>query len=437
MNKNSRSPKPRAFVTLAVLTFGCLGVLALSWSLDQNRNYHTLGYILLSYLLLWSVIFVWAGGSKTEKATRFILTTASVAFTVGLLELLVVAKVIDFRVIFDTPVYEPWRNPNSRLDSKLLHIPKPHFRWEFGGIEYRYDQHGFRNESDMDAADIIVIGDSMIDGWRVPATEMLTAHLAEQMQKKVANLGVSWYGPQQELEVLRRYGLRLHPEACVWIFFEGNDLGDVHRYKNATRDWETFSKDFHSFRERSFIKNVVLALQRLLDKTCPGINDQHDMRETQSGIFRNKDGNTIHIYFFYASLPLTEYHREALKEVRVSLTEAYKLCRVAGARFLVVFCPIKFRVYGTFTEFDADARPREWVINNLPNEIEAIVRENLADAQFLDLTPVFVEQAKKGSLLYHPDWDSHWSREGHLVAASAIRDVLMRWKAKEEVDKHP
>ena len=44
-------------------------------------------------------------------------------------------------------------------------------------------------------------------------------------------LGHSGYGPQQELVVLKRYGLRLHPRTVIWTLFEGNDFSDAERYE--------------------------------------------------------------------------------------------------------------------------------------------------------------------------------------------------------------
>lgn len=44
-------------------------------------------------------------------------------------------------------------------------------------------------------------------------------------------------------------------------------------------------------------------------------------------------------------------------------------------------------VYSSFTKFDADAQPLKWVINDLPKRLKAIVREELPDGEFLDLTP--------------------------------------------------
>jgi hypothetical protein len=420
----SASPDRSKAVLFCRLLFFGLGALAFYWSMTERPIYQALASVIFLYLALWGLAFLSSEASKSEKACRFLLTTASIALTVGCLELLVVARVVDFRLTLNTPQDELWRNPTSLFDPTLLHIPKPHALSVWDGIEYRHDQHGFRNESDLERADIVVVGDSIIEGPRVAATDLVTAHLARLLHRVVANLGVSWYGPQQEVELIRRFGLQLHPHTCVWTFYEGNDLWDARRYEEATKDWETFSKDFHSFRQRSFTKNAVLAAERLLDSLHHGSRDQ--AWENVSGLFRQADGKVIRMYFIEPGAPLSRADMEALKSLRTSFRRAYELCGTVGARFLVVFAPTKFRVYQSFTEFSVHARPRDWVLNHLPKEVQAIVHEELPEAEYLDLTAVFVEQARKGALVYFPGLDTHWSPEGHRVAATAIAEVLTR-----------
>jgi len=100
------------------------------------------------------------------------------------------------------------------------------FRWDV-----RYDHNGFRNQTDLKSADIVVIGDSFVEGLTVSDAQLVTSLLAHLQGKVVANLGQSTYGPQQELIVLKRYGLPLRPRTVVWMFFEGNDLADVITYR--------------------------------------------------------------------------------------------------------------------------------------------------------------------------------------------------------------
>lgn len=429
METVGRSQRAPVTVLLAVTAFAGLGALALYWSQAPESNYPTLANVILSYLLLWVPIFLWSNAPRAERASRFLLTTATIAITVGLLELSVAARVVDFRVTFNTLPKEPWYHPDNILDPKLLHIHQPYYRQSWDGIEYRYDSHGLRNESDLEAADIVVIGDSFVEGWGVPASGMLTSQLARQLNRTVANLGQSWYGPQQELELLRRFGLPLRPDTCVWMFYEGNDLFDVQRYKWATKEWEVFSRNLHSFVQRSFSKNAMLAVRRLLDQIWIGSTEEIRWYEDRAGTFRSADGGDLRIYFPAPALPLSKSDEEALEEVRVNLIRANDLCHAIGARFLVVFAPNKFRVYKDFTELDAHAVPRDWMINDLPERIESLVGADIPDARFLDLTPVLKTQAGIGSLVYFPGRDTHWSPEGHRVAATAIGDVMTKWKA--------
>jgi hypothetical protein len=46
----------------------------------------------------------------------------------------------------------------------------------------------------------------------------------------VVNLGRGAYGPQQELIVLKRYGLAYRPRVVIWQLFEGNDLADARQF---------------------------------------------------------------------------------------------------------------------------------------------------------------------------------------------------------------
>lgn len=279
------------------------------------------------------------------------------------------------------------------------------------------------------AADVIVIGDSFIEGMGVSASDLLTSHLAIQLGRTVVNLGQSYYAPQQELELLRRYGLQLRPKDCVWGFFEGNDLDDVHRYNEATRNWEEFSERLHSFKERSFTQNAVLAVRRLLPSIWRSKAALADNQDKSSGIYEVSPARKIRMHFKYKGHYLSARDNEALEQLRSILGEAYQLCYSSGARFLVVFIPTKFRVYRRFTDFDTDALPRYWVINDLPARVEKMVLEGMANGQFLDLTPALVEQAEHGEILYIPtDPGDHWSPEGHRTAATAIADFLSHLK---------
>jgi hypothetical protein len=402
--------------TMLRLTFlGGVCALGLFFWASPSRlpNVYILSGLLAFYLLGWEVALWLARGRRGELAKGFAVTSAAAILLVGVLETLVLVHLVDFRVLFGTPAAQPWSHPGNLVDPTLLHLHQPHDDFVWDGVRYQYDQHGFRNRPDPRTADVVVVGDSFIEGWGVTADELATSRLAADLRRPVMNLGQSWYGPQQELEVLRRYGLPLHPQACVWAFFEGNDLQDVERYEKALPVWPELSRRNHSFALRSFTRNALYALRRFVGKGATGT------LAYPSGLFQASGGQAVRMYFEYKSHRLSPKEEAALKEVRGVLAEAGHLCRRQGARFLVVFVPSKDRVYLDHTRFAAGAEPLRWDKNDLPGRLASIVRQAAPEGEFLDLTPAFRARAAKGEVLYFPQ-DSHWSPLGHTAAADAI-----------------
>jgi len=91
------------------------------------------------------------------------------------------------------------------------------------------------------------------------------------------------------------------------------------------------------------------------------------------------------MYFEYKSHRLSSKEEAALGKVGHVLAEAGELCKVQGARFVVVFVPTKDRIYLDRTRFAANAEPLHWARNDLPRRLEGLVRKVDPEADFLDL----------------------------------------------------
>src|SRR5437867_5214845 len=85
------------------------------------------------------------------------------------------------------------------------------------------DANGFRNSPPEKATyGIVALGDSFTRGSGV-ATPW-PQKLSEYTGSDVLNLGDVGFGPQDELKVLRKYGLKKQPQLVILAYFEGNDL---------------------------------------------------------------------------------------------------------------------------------------------------------------------------------------------------------------------
>ena len=249
----------------------------------------------------------------SRDVQRVFLVVASVLFVLFCFELPALIGALDYRTVIGP--YHMWWAPNI-ADPELLAIHRPHahqtgsalggdiassyqvpqpdltqFQWDV-----TYDRNGFRNQRDLERADIAVIGDSFVEGLTVTNAELGTSQLAVLQRAVVANLGQSTYGPLQELIVLKRYALPLHPHTVVWMFFEGNDLQDVIGYQHTVQHPPDF---LHAFWARSFTRSASLAVKRLFE---PPVKPPGTKR---AGLCLAPDGKPQTTYFGYRSKPLS------------------------------------------------------------------------------------------------------------------------------------
>jgi hypothetical protein len=122
---------------------------------------------------------------------------------------------------------------------------------------------------------------------------------------------------------------------------------------------------------------------------------------------------------------LTADDEKALEGIGSTLEDASESCVAHGARLIVVFVPTKFRVYGAISKPGPESIWGSWVLNELPDRLRQMVSKIPSGSSYLDLTPFFQERAPKGELLYYAD-DSHWSPEGHELAARTIDEFIRR-----------
>ena len=395
-----------------------------------------------TYVLCWGLYFAASRGPKRLKATRFGLTTSALLVFFAVLELPAALGLVDYRVVIplvgrilsDT---DPLANPANQLDRELGHLHRPGRRFvgETAGdlvyglgiptdrryqFDVQYDSRGFRNDHEIEQAPVVVVGDSFVEAGLVPYSALLSTRLGRLLDAEVANLGQGAYGPQQELVVLRRYGLPLNPKIVLWFFFEGNDLVDAQRYERLIA-----SVELHDFKERSFAKNALLALARLTAPPPRGDADEARRRSCRL----TEDGETL--YFGYAGSPLSTEELASLQIAQQYFLEARRLASENGAELVFVYVPTKFRVYHDLCEPSEDGLIKEWQLSDLPSRLEGWCKTH--GIAYLDLTTALKGAAASGDLVYYPD-DTHWNARGNDVGARAIADFLRRSGRLEEIE---
>lgn len=370
--------------------------------------------------------------SRTELASRILLVAGSLVFVWFLVELPALINIVDYQTLEYHGVWGDWRFIRVP-DAQLTHLEPPHAHYKgssYGGDaessfripqsdqtlfhwDLKYDHNGFRNGSDAASTDIAVIGDSMIEGMTVSDSEVVTSVLAKSTGRTVTNFGQYGYGPQQEMIVLKRYGLPLKPHVIVWEFSESTDLLDAVRYHDIALHPPGF---WNFFLQRSFTRFAWRTVSRLFASPKPN-------GATRSGILQAGNEHPATVYFSVPFHALTAEELSGVEEVTGILAEARRLADASGARLLVVFAPDKFRVYHDFCRYPAGSECSRWVVNDLPDRLRKAVGTISPDIGFIDLTDGLVSATRSGSPPYYPD-DVHWTPVGHRIAGEAIGAYL-------------
>lgn len=428
-------------VGIATVALFALGFGAMWWTGASSMR-HLIGNLIAGYLLAWGLYAMLSNLPRKEIGKRFIVMTMTIGACFLLAEATAVLRFVDYRAVFGTFERHNVLSGAGRVfDRELLWLHEPYYQFEadYEGnlgralcfprdasrrVAVRYDRNGFRNAADLDKADIVVIGDSYIEAPMIRDKALSTTVLAGLQGRTVANLGNSGYGPQQELAVLKRFGLPLRPEVVVWAFFEGNDLSNVEEYPGKAARVARQHALWQDFWFRSLSRNLLALYFRPQNQCVPNARIQEYRAEFS-------DENNSSSPVFFAPSEVVSYPEETVREVQSYLREAYELCRDRHIRFMVVFVPEKYRVYHDLSNVRLSTDElRSWTVHDLPRLLRRLLADLSPDIEYIDLTPALKAESRKGIATYLPD-DTHWTADGHRVAAEAIHRALARGKARQ------
>jgi hypothetical protein len=304
------------------------------------------------------------------------------------------------------------------------------------------DKNGFRNSPPEKATyGIVALGDSFTRGTGV-ATPW-PQKLAEDKGSDVLNLGDVGFGPQDELKVLQQYGLKKQPQLVILAYFEGNDLYDAASYDQAVPlillrfGKYIFNRSIQAWHEKRPDTASAAAIS----------NDRYPISIT----INHKDLKMVFFSSYISWLSLSREAIEASQNYRLvgkSLLQMQKLSESAGANFLLVYVPSKSHVYLPYvhdpeiiSQVFSDVPKLEldnagWIQFTDKTTTPELTRQHMDDQahlladfaaendiRFLDLTPIFQEEAGQGAELYYP-FDTHWNQLGQDLAAESIRKYI-------------
>ncbi len=315
-------------------------------------------------------------------------------------------------------------------------------------IRYHADKRGFRNATDLERYDIVVLGDSFAEGSSVSDEHPWPVRLAQRTGRTVYNLGMSGYAPANYLAALDEYGLSLSPSVVLCMIYEGNDFRSARSMEKEIRP--SASKRFKRYMKQSpiltrFDRSIINVFGPMrADAPVRGIEVLSWMPVALP------EGPAAHYYAFapkqLLSMKHTQLEFEASKywaPARDALSKMHARCVERGIEFAVVYAPQKSHVVmpavwdrldadqvRAFCALRADELPEAGSLMSrmrvATGAKEAVVTRWCREAgvTLIATTETLRTAAVSGTQVYFT-YDQHWTPDGHQVVADAVADFLV------------
>ena len=335
-----------------------------------------------------------------------------------------------------------------------------------------HDARGWRNESVLEQADIVAIGDSQTWGVNASLAETYPSVLSDLSGYSVYNMAQGSYGAVQ-YRILAERAIELSPQLVVIGMYFGNDFADA--YSIVYGDYAYQALRDPSFDLSAVSQTIAERAQALLPDELTSINQppaksnsgdlslwERMQSETYIGKFltglgvfktldtgesqRQIDLNKLKVEAFPESLGY--YHKD---NIQTFFTPAYRqlvvdtrspiiqegirlskkeyaeirdLLTTSNIELLIVLIPTKESVFAPSLESLSDSY-------SLLVEQEAQIRSEMIaffdenDIAYLDTLSALQQALKDGILIYPTTFDGHPTGNGYRVIAEVINGYIL------------
>ncbi|HVP13605.1 MAG TPA: hypothetical protein VMV94_20690 [Phycisphaerae bacterium] len=357
--------------------------------------------------------------------------------------------------VFDAGAYR--RPANARWTQENIDLPEAVFTYPNAAEGYpripctfSIDARGFRNATALDRADVVVLGDSFVEGSHVSDEHPWPVRLARLSGLSVYSLGVSGYSPARELATLRRFGTALKPSFVIFMLYEGNDF---HSTTSADEDsgftWGQLAGIY--FKQSPIVKGLDQAILGAFGRI--GSLERVKGSDVLSWLpLRVPDSAEGKRYTFAPKQISEAFKTEEIFEdnrgwVAVSsvLQEMKETCDRNGIRLVIAYAPSKAyvvlplaidrlpaeKVWG-FVRLGAKQMPvdAKTFMSNLAELLgtrERVTRGwcEKRSIPFISFVEPLRQATAEGQQVYFT-YDQHWTPPGHEIVARTVADFLAK-----------
>lgn len=333
-------------------------------------------------------------------------------------------------------------------------------------ILFRSNSHGIRGpeisyDKRLGETRVLILGKSFAQALQVRFDEVFSQQLQKRLNEEgqkfeIINTGTAAHSTDQQLLFFRSEGVRYSPDLTV-LMFHDNDIW----YNN-----EDFF--FKKPKPRFYLDKGKLILTRVPVPQTPPDESRRELRRPVSWSFQSvKEWMAVHSYFYQwirervRSNPLLfriavrlglsgknlsdipddfrewKRLRDADVDAAWKITEKLVLeirseAEKAGSRFVVFYVPSRPAVvpeHWLATQVRYGLNESDWNVDQVADDLK-----NWCDAHNVSLiepTEQFrtIQKQNQARPLYYA-MDSHWTPDGHLVAAEVLADWILSHSLK-------
>ena len=266
---------------------------------------------------------------------------------------------------------------------------------------YQSDRYGFNNpdnEWDKKEIEYLLVGDSFTHGTCINRPNDISSVLRNLSKKSVLNLGIGGNGPLIEYATLREY-LNTNVKNVLWIYFEGNDLGDLENEK-TNNILINYLKDLNFTQNLKFKQNDIdILLSNLIKEKEREKEREREINTSEFDLIK-----FIKIYNTRVSiLPAPEL--TPIPEFKKILQLAKELTDKNNSKLYFVYLP-GYNRYKTMYD------------NTNYSSVKNIVTE--LEIPFIDIHKEVFENEQNPLKLFPFELPTHYSIEGYKKVTETI-----------------
>lgn len=277
-------------------------------------------------------------------------------------------------------------------------------------VKAHYDRDGFRNPDSLNDWDIACTGDSFTELGYLADQDLFTSVLAEKTGLRVKNLGVSYTGPITQTAYLRDYGAGESVKHWILVYFEGNDLTDMHAEFAASQAAEKGNPP-----RRKFDGSLIRRLDSMARNIVWRLKGTHGAPNAKFG--KSRQPVTV-MYAPPNAADIDDQTRDLLADVLAEYTRNAKTLNVTP---WLVYVPCKRRVLDGMLEFAPNCPPhlRDWRPTDLAKHVAHL--SQLHGIRFVDTTEALREETERtGESIFNSVFDSHLTARGSQIVGETI-----------------